>query len=257
MSRTKNNKGSISKQLVKSYLFLFPFFLLLIGAIAIIGSIISHSLLAPLLPTHEFNLEEYMKDDISKIDIASLIDSDGGGAIVFGDGRIKELAGDSIFDKTHITKKEWTEFLTDISDPTNKEIYSIAYNEKEDFWLVVSTPVPLRLYISLTGNTNSSNFITALIFYSVLIIAIFLLLLVGILLYAKKSSNSFVVPLRKLCEVVINISNGKYDNETDNNYSGEFLSLSNDIYKLSAELRQEKILLEKLESDKKQILLDI
>lgn len=257
MNRTKNNKGSISKQLVKSYLFLFPFFLLLIGIIAIIGSIVSHSLLAPLLPTHEFNLEEYMKDDISKIDIANLIDSDGGGAIVFGDGRIKELAGDSIFDKTHITKKEWTEFLTDISDPNNKEIYSITYNEKEDFWLVVSTPVPLRLYISLTGNTNSSNFITALIFYSVLIIAMFLLLLVGILLYAKKSSNSFVVPLRKLCEVVNNISNGKYNNETDNNYSGEFLSLSNDIFKLSAELRQEKILREKLESDKKQILLDI
>ena len=257
MSRIKNNKSSISNKLVKSYLFLFPFFLLLIGAIAVIGSITSHSLLAPLLPTHEINLEEFMKDDITKIDITSLVKPDGGGAIVYGDGRIEELAGDTVFNKTHMTKKEWSNFLTNVSDPSNKVIYSIAYNEKENFWLVVSTPVPLRLYISLTGNTNSSQFIVALIFYFVLIVAIFLLLFWGILLYAKKSSNAFVVPLRKLCEIVKNITYGEYDSEVDNKYDGEFLLLRNDIYKLSAELKQEKILREKLESEKKQILLDI
>lgn len=257
MNKVRDKKGSISKQLVKSYLLLFPFFILLICAVAIIGSFTSHTLLASILPSHEFNLEEYMNDDHAKIDVSDLLNSGGGGAVVFGDGRIEELGGTRIFNKTSISKKEWTNFLTEVSNPSNKEIYSIAYNEGKDFWLVVSTPVPLRLYFSLTGNTSSSNFIGAVIFYSSLIVIILLLLLLGILVYARKSSKTFIVPLRKLCSIVNKITHGEYDLEEDKNFSGEFLSLSNDVYKLSAELKQEKILREKLEREKKQILLDI
>lgn len=257
MRKMKDKKNSISKQLVKSYLLLFPLFLLMIGVVAILGSFISHSLLAPALPSHEFNLEAFMQNDITEIDISRLVDSGGGGAIVFGDGSIEQLAGSNVFDKTSLSKKEWTDFLIGASDPSNKQIYSIAYNEEKDFWLVVSTPVSLRLYISFTGDPKSENFIGAFTFYTALISILLLLLLLGIFLYARKSSKTFIVPLRKLCKAVRNITNREYDMVVDKNFSGEFLLLSNDVYKLSAELKQEKLMREKLESEKKQMLLDI
>lgn len=82
MGRINDKKNSISKQLMKSYFLLFPFFLLLLCIVALFGSIISHSLLAPNLPAHEFNLEEIMQDDITRIDISDLIKSGGGGAVL-------------------------------------------------------------------------------------------------------------------------------------------------------------------------------
>lgn len=250
------DKNSISKQLTKSYLLLFPFFVILLCIVAIIGSLISHDWLATSLPAHQYNVEGLLRDNINEIDLSEVIDS-GGGAVVFGDGTIKELGGHQVFDTTVFSMKEWTNFLTEVSNPTNKKIYSIAYNEKNDYWLVVSVPISIRFYLTLSGNVESPEFITALAFYSVLILALILMLLFFVWLYAKKSSKSFISPLRKLCNMVNNIKHSKYDIESDENFYGEFLWLSNDIHTLSSELKQERILRENIENDKRQMLLDI
>jgi signal transduction histidine kinase len=57
--------------------------------------------------------------------------------------------------------------------------------------------------------------------------------------------------------MVKRITRGEYEMKVNEDLNGEFLWLKNDIYKLSEELNQEKILRENLENDKKQMLMDI
>jgi len=83
------------------------------------------------------------------------------------------------------------------------------------------------------------------------------LVFLGAWLYAKYSAKAFITPLRKLCSMVKRITHGEYEIKESEDLNGEFLWLKNDINKLSAELKREKILREKAENEKKQNLMDI
>ena len=256
--RKDKSKSSISKQLTKSYLFLFPFFIISLCIVAIVGSLISHSWLSSSLSTHhQYNVEELLRDNINEIDISEIIKHGGGGAIVYEDGTIKELGGQNVFSTTSLSKKDWTEFLTEVSNPSNKKMYSIAYDEVNNIWLVISVPVSIHFYLSFTGNMESPEFTTALIFYISLLLTLLLMILLFLWFYAKLYSKSFILPLKQLCDMVNNIKQGKYEVESNQNLTGEFLWLSKDIFSLASELKQEKTLRENIENDKRQILLDI
>lgn len=255
--RRDGNKNSISKQLTKSYLLLFPFFIVSLCIVAIVGSLISHSWLSSSLPAHQYNVEKLLRDDINEIDLSEIIESGGGGAIVYEDGTIRELGGRNVFNTTSLSKKDWTNFLTEVSNPSNKEIYSIAYDEVNNIWLVTSVPVSVHFYFTFIGNMESPEFTTAFIFYITLALSLLLILLLFAWFYAKRYSNTFILPLKKLCNMVDNIKHGKYEIEFNENLKGEFLWLHNDIYTLSSELKREKMLREELEKDKRQMLLDI
>lgn len=256
----KNNRKeqtSISDHLTKSYLMIFPLFIVSFFAVVIMGTLISSGWLQGSLIDPQYRAEALVRADIGEIDISAVASSDGGAAVVFEDGKVQELGGRRLFEETILSKPEWTDFLTRVADPAGKYVYSVTYNEQEDFWLVVGFPVSVHILLSIATNAESAGYTKALILYIAAILVLLLLLFFGAWLYAKYSAKAFIAPLRKLCSMVKRITRGEYEMEAGEGLNGEFLWLRNDIYKLSAELNRERILRENLENNKKQMLLDI
>ncbi|MFO7886836.1 MAG: HAMP domain-containing sensor histidine kinase [Eubacteriales bacterium] len=248
---------SISNQLIKSYLMMYPLFILSYFAVLLVGTLISSGWLQGSNIELQYTAEELIRTDIEEIDISGVVSSDGGAAVVFENGIVKELGGHSLFKKTTLTKSEWTDFLTSVKSPDGEYVYSVTYNDEENFWLVVGFPVSIRVRLSIATNSQSSEYTKALILYMGMILALIFLVFLGAWLYAKYSAKTFISPLRKLCSMVKRITHGEYEIEESEDLNGEFLWLKNDINKLSAELKREKILREKAENDKKQNLMDI
>ncbi len=248
---------SISDHLTKSYLMMFPLFILSFFVVVLFGTSISSGWLqgSNILP--QYTAEELMHTDIEEIDVSGVLRSDGGVAVVFEDGIVQELGGHRLFEKTILSKPEWTDFLMRVESPDGEYVYSVSYNEQENFWLVVGFPVSVRIRLSVATNPESIEYTKALILYVSTIFVLLLLLFLGAWLYARYSAKAFIGPLQKLCSMVKRITRGEYEMEENEGLNGEFLWLKNDIYKLSAELSREKILREKAENDKKQNLMDI
>ncbi len=258
MNKNKRKKHlSISNHLTKSYLMMFPLFIVSFFAVVIFGTAISSGWLQGSNIEPQYRAETLIRADIRDIDVSNVTSADGGAAVIFEDGKVQELGGRSLFKKSTLTKPEWTDFLTKVESPKGKYVYSVTYNEQEQFWLVVGFPVSVRILLSVATNVDSAGYSNALILYVTTLLILLIVLIFSAWIYAKYSAKAFIAPLRKLCSMVKRITRGEYKMEVDEGLSGEFLWLKNDIYKLSNELNQEKILREKLENDKKQMLMDI
>jgi len=232
------------------------------------GTSVSSGWLQGSLIAPECRADGLIREDIDAIETSAVTAADGGIAAVFENGTVRQLGGRGLFEETTLSTAEWTDFLTKTSDPAGKWVYSVAYNEQENFWLVVGFPVSIRIRLSFATNTESAEYTKALFLYITSALVVSLLLFTSAYVYAKISAKAFINPLRRLCAVVKRMTRGEYDSdesfETENKdvssgykMTGEFLWLNNDIYKLSSELKNGKILRENLEKGKKQMLLDI
>lgn len=258
MAKNKSKEqNSISEHLTKSYLMMYPLLILSYFAVILFGTALSSGWLQGSYIAPQYTAEDLMRTTIEAIDISGVVNSEGGVAVVFEDGIVRELGGFRLFEKTTLSKSEWTDFLTRVKSPDEEYVYSVTYNEQKKFWLVVGFPVSVRINLSLATNDQSSEYTKALILYITMTLVLLLLLFLGAWLYARYSAKAFIAPLRKLCSIVKRITYGEYEIEESEGLNGEFLWLKNDIYKLSAELNREKILRENLENDKKQMLMDI
>lgn len=248
---------SISHQLTKSYLLMFPLFILSFFLVVLFGTYISSDWLQGSTIAPQYTADELIRADFQEIDTFDVVRADGGLAVVFQNGNVRELGGHRLFEKANLSMAEWTEFLTSVKSPEGEYVYSVSYNEQEKFWLVVGFPVSIRIRLSLATNTESAEYTKALILYISTILTLLLLLFFGAWLYARYSARAYILPLRKLCSMVKRITRGEYEMEEYQDLSGEFLWLKNDISKLSDELSREKILRENAENARKQNLMDI
>ncbi|MBE6024448.1 MAG: HAMP domain-containing histidine kinase [Cellulosilyticum sp.] len=252
---------SIAKRLTRTYMRIFPLFILVLTVTIAIGTFLSRKWIQSQWLVKQYAASRFIQPDVGEIALGEVEELGGSGAIVFGNGQIKALAGKAIFEKEQISKAEWTKFLMQVGDITGKYSYSVAYEEQGDFWLVIRFPVSIRVQICLSYNTECHQFIGALIFYGLLIAFLLLLLFISAWLYGHFSAKAFIRPLRQLCALVKRIARGEYEiqkeNAMDRGMTGEFLWLREDIFKLAHQLKVEKEKLEEVEQEKKQMLLDI
>lgn len=259
MKRVKHKQqAGISRHLTKSYILLFPFFILIFVIVMVLAFFISNQWMEKSMPITEFPAEKIIRADAAAIDVTEVLRRGGSAALVDGEGNVTPLGGDSLFEKQKLSMTEWTEFLINSAACPGIYDYSVAYEEQGEFWLVIRFPVSIHIRFSIAVNQQSQEYGKAMGFFCVLMIALLLLLFFSTLLYAKVSARAFVVPLRKLCGMVKQMIGGNY-HETENaeGLTGEFLWLKEDISTLSANLREEKTLREHLEHEKTQMLLDI
>lgn len=249
---------SISKQLTKSYIFLLPFIVLLLLLVAIIGSIIAHNWMEKSLPAHSYDAEKLLANGFDSTYIEEITKLGGGVSTVSKDGEVRNLGGSDIFPVTQISTKKWTEFLTEVLNPANKSIYSVAYDDENKLWLVVSIPSSIRFNTTLIINNNSPMLFNAIIFYVSLFTVLIILVVLLVFIYAKKVSKSFVTPLNIIRNKVHEITKGNYvEVDKDFNFKGEFAEVNNYVDILSSELQNEKKLKENIERERKQLFLDI
>lgn len=249
---------SISIHLTKSYLLLFPFFILMLVVIVALGTFLSNQWMKSSFPSTEHTAEKLIQPIMGAIDVTPVTEHGGSVAAVDIAGNITLLGGTPLFEKQTLTMQEWTDFLAACSDPEASYSYTVAYEETANFWLVVGFPASVRIQFSFAANPMAATFGKSILFFSSLLIALLLLLFVSTLIYARLSAKTFITPLRQLCSMVKRITRGNYHNELPpQNLTGEFLWLKNDIATLSETLAEERSLREQLEQDRKRMLLDI
>src|SRR6056297_1991096 len=108
---------SISNHLTKSYLMMYPLFIVSYFFVLLVGTLASSGWLQGSNIATQYTAEELIRADIEEIDISGVVSSEGGVAVVFEDGIIKELGGHSLFEKNTLSKSEWTDFLTRVKSP--------------------------------------------------------------------------------------------------------------------------------------------
>lgn len=236
----------------------FPFFILLIDFVFILGAFISKEWVEKTLPSVRYAAEQLIDKDIDHIDWTNITTYGGSAARVDKRGNVTQLCGQPIFEKQKLTMNEWTHFLIECGDLTQKYTYSVAYEQQEEFWLVIRFPVSIRVQFNFVTNLESTQYGKAMLFFSSMVMILLLLLFLITLVYAKFSARAFITPLRQLCGMVKRINHGNgYDEEPSLKLSGEFLWLKNDISNLSSRLEVEKKQRKELEEDRKRMLVDI
>lgn len=249
---------SISKQLTKSYIFLLPIIVMLFLVVAIIGSTIAHNWMEKTLPAHSYDAEKLLTNGIDPLYLEEILKLGGGVSTVSEEGEVVNLGGDELFSESQISTKKWTEFLVEVANPENKSIYSVAYDEENKLWLVVSIPSSIRLNATLIINYDSPVLADAILFYGVLFSVLIILIVLLVFIYAKMVSKSFITPLNIIRNKVHGITQGNYGKPDKTfNFKGEFAEVNTDIDRLSLELQNEKKLKEKIEKERKQLFLDI
>ena len=111
------------------------------------------------LVKNKYTANSLMKNNISDIDYSEVLSNNGGIQVINSDYRIIFSKGINTFPRTQLTISEWTDFLIRSQDIRRQYSFSVAYNENETFWLVVTFPTSIRIDFNITHNRlyNSSD----------------------------------------------------------------------------------------------------
>lgn len=211
------------------------------------------------LVKNKYPAASLMKDDISMIEYADVVDNNGGVQIIDSDHRIIFSKGINTFSKNNLTASEFTEFLEYSQSIDRKYSYSIAYNETHGFWLIVCFPTSLRIDFNITHNDlyNSSD-TGAVSFYILTVIALYsLMLIISALIYSKISSSNFTVPLQKLQYYAKQIKSGNYSARADFKADDEFMHLESSLNEMADNIQKEIMLRKKSEEIRRQMTMGI
>ena len=127
-----------------------------IAFVAFVGLSLLSSRLEDSLVKNRYTAESLMKNSIEAIDYQDVVVNHGGIQVV--DSRYQVILSQGIapypLNQKILTKGQFTEFLRESQSIHREFSYDIAYNEKEDFWLIVSFPTSIRVDFSVTQNRN-------------------------------------------------------------------------------------------------------
>lgn len=199
---------------------------------------------------------ERMMDNYEEIEIDDILGKNGGVDIVTGDLQVIHLGGKEVFSEEVLSKGEWTEFLKR-SGELSTVGYDIAYNEKEDFWLVLSVPVAMTITINYAANADSTE--NSVVWYLMLLIVGTYFLLLGLcaVFYAKMTSRRLASPIRALCEYTQKLENGDYEAKIEECGIEEIRNCQKGLNHLSEELQKNERFRDEMEQKQRQLVMEI
>lgn len=134
------------------------------------------------------------------------------------------------------------------------EKYSIytKYLKGEEKLLVIGCP-----YIEITQPNVITRIIPVHIIIQTLALANVVIVLLLVYVLAQKTSNNFIMPIRKMIKGVTEIANGNYNIRLGNNSINEFIELSQGFNKMAGTIQKEQNEKRKLEKVREDLILDI
>ncbi|MBV1757466.1 MAG: hypothetical protein KMY55_06425, partial [Dethiosulfatibacter sp.] len=152
------------------------------------------------LVKNKYTAHSLMNDDISDIAYSDVTSNNGGIQVIDSNYKIIFSEGINTFPKSQLTVSEWTDFLTRSQDIRRQYSFSVAYNEREQFWLVVTFPTSIRIDFNITHNRfyNSADSTSVIAVITIIISIYVLLLIISTLLYSRMSASVFTKPLAAL-----------------------------------------------------------
>ncbi|HEX3078607.1 MAG TPA: HAMP domain-containing sensor histidine kinase [Lachnospiraceae bacterium] len=251
----KSIEKSLKAIQLKFYSIVFLFGILLFAIIQIISVLTSDSLLANV-----YSANKLIKSDYESIDVSGISKNDGSAQIVTKNLEVMTLTGKGIIKEDKLTVSGWSEYISDIAKTevsAGKYDATVAYDDKGEFWLVVSFPASLEIQISVMANPESKNFINETI--SVILIAITYITIIAIvtICYSKVSAKHFVRPIKSLQFYTKELESGNYTKRMEETLVGEYGELQETFYHLAEELEKKTEENNRIESKKNEMLLDI
>jgi len=241
-----------------NYILVF-FITSIIAILAILLLSIISGFIEDALVKNKYDAASMMKDDYKDIHVLDIINHNGGVQVIDKNHRIIFTKGINNFPRAQLTASEFTQFLTSSQAISRAYSYSIAYNEKEQFWLVISFPTSLRLDFAITHNSNYESSDSVVVFGTIILgIALYLLLLISSSqIYSKIMALGFSIPMEKLQESVNQIKEGRYEARVSLNLKHEFGALEQAFNKMAETIQTEMALRKKSEQLRKQLIVDI
>ncbi|MEL7648655.1 MAG: HAMP domain-containing sensor histidine kinase [Sedimentibacter sp.] len=248
----------VKNRLLINYVLMF----VITSAIAVIAVVIlsvASGILESSLVKNRYTASSLMKDDIAHIEYNDIINNNGGIQVIDYDYRIVLSEGISNFPKSQLTASEFTEFLTQSQSTTRKFSYSIAYNEKMKFWLIVTFPTSIRIDFNVTRNSFYRSADTgAVTWFIVIVVAVYvIMLIISTLIYSRFTASSFTRPLAMLQEYTNKLRNGDYSARANLDLDNEFGDLERSFNEMANQIQTEISLRKKSEDIRRQLTLDI
>jgi signal transduction histidine kinase len=208
---------------------------------------------------NRYTAPSLMKDDYNAIEYEDVVSNSGGIQVVNSSYQVIYTKGINNFPKSQLTATELTDFLSKSNSPMRNYSYSIAYNENEDFWLIITFPTSIRIDLSLTYNSlYASPDKPAAIWVIVLGIFIYaLMLIICTIIYSRMTAQSFTRPLSMLQESASRLSKGDYKSRVNLNLRNEFGDLERSFNNMAQKIEEEIELRKQSENSRRQLTLDI
>lgn len=211
------------------------------------------------LVKNKYTASGLMKNNIQEIKYDDVVKNNGGLQVIDKEYRVIFSKGNDTLLKKQLTVSEFTNFLEQSQSIYRKYSYSIAYNEKMNFWLIITFPTSLRIDFNITHNklfsSSDSNMVNGVIAG---VIAVYLVMLIlSTLIYSRLTAVAVTNPLKKLKINAYRLSNADYSRRVNLELNNEIGELGYAFDKMADQIQNEIKLREKSENSRKQITLDI
>ena len=248
-------KKRIENRFVADYIVIF-LISTLIGVFAVTLLSFASDVISKNLVNHNYTAAKIMTDDLSVIDIEPVMENGGGVQVVTKNYEVIFNQGiDNLPER--LNPETFTDFLAASHAKGNPYSYSIAYNPRAEFWLVVTFPTSIRIDFAIVHNPDFSSVDTQEVVGVMLAIILFYLILLGIstVIYSKLTSLSIINPLKKLYTSASRLKKGDYTSRVDLNLENEFGELATIFNEMADEIEKEIALSKQSEENRKKLVL--
>jgi len=251
-------RHTIASQFIRNYVLMFILSIMITIFVLLVLDFANH-MISTTLVKNNYTAESLMQDDYRKIKTNPVIETGGGVQVIDSGYAVVLSKGLNTLTKDKLNAAEFTDFLIASQRKGIPYSYSIAYNEKEKFWLVVTFPTSFRIDLAIVYNEQYSsvdrqNVIAILI--AILMLYLLLLALTTVI-YSKITSIGIVNPLRKLTQSARQLRNGDYTARVDLKLKNEFAELQDTFNTMADQIQYEMELRKQSEENRKQLVLDI
>lgn len=248
----------VKNQFLINYIIVFIITTVIAALLCIILGFFSAKIESSLVK-NKYTASALMKDDIQKINYEDVIKNNGGLQVISNEFKVILSKGNVNITKEQLTVTEFTKLLEQSQSIGRKYSYSIAYNEKMKFWLIVTFPTSLRIDFNITHNklfpSSDSDMVNKVI---VGIAAAYLVMLIlSAFIYSRLTAIAVTNPLKKLKLNADRLSNADYSSRVDLRLKNEIGELGQAFNKMADQIQNEIRNREKSEDIRKQITLDI
>ncbi len=251
-------KRKISSQFMANYFLMF-----IISAMLTLGAFLmlsfAGSVLNLSLKKNNYTASGLMQNRYTDVDFSPVVENGGGAQIIDNQGNIVLSKGIDTFQKDRLSVAELTDFFAKSQSVGLPFSYSIAYNESEKFWLIITFPTSVRIDAAIAHNTQYPSKDTEGVTAALAAVALFYLLILTVVtvVYSKLSSISIIKPLRELSDSVRLFRDGQYSTRVDLKQKNEFLEIQNAFNEMAQRIEVETSLRERSESNRKKLIADI
>lgn len=251
-------KRKIENRFLANYVLMF-IISTMITILAVTLLSFANDVISKTLVKNNYTAKSLMEDDYKSIDTKSVLGNGGGLQVINTNYEVVYSKGLNTISKDKLTTSEFTDFLIKSRGKGIPYSYSIEYNSKKQFWLVVTFPTSIRIDFAIAQNKDFASVDTQGIIGVILAVILFYLILLAIstVIYSKLTSFSIVNPLRKLCNSARRLRDGDYSARVDLNLKNEFGELQDTFNAMAQQIEQEISLRKKSEENRKNLILDI